>query len=391
MPYIPLDIETEPIDFAGDAYSYLGELIPGWLPSPGNLEAWLIESLAQLAGELAALAALVPEAIFRFFGESILGLPPYAATSAQAVTTWTMVDGAGYSVPAGTVIAVTPPASNDSWAFTVDEGFTLVAGQTQAFEITATALLAGAAASGLTGQVAVIDPLTFVQSVTLAQPTSGGQDAETDADYLDRLSDLLTLLSPRPILAPDFAVLARRMVPGVARATAIDLYDPTTGLTNRPRCVTVAVCDDAGEPCSPEVKQEVDDLLQSMREVNFLVYVIDPTYTTIDVTVGVFTLPGYDPVDVAQAVVDRLTAYLSPSQWGLPPYGDPGTQSWVNQTKVRYLELTEQANRVDGVDYVSTLTFGVTGTTLARVDVTLPGPAPLTRPGTIAATGYPPH
>jgi uncharacterized phage protein gp47/JayE len=65
-------------------------------------------------------------------------------------------------------------------------------------------------------------------TVTLDAPTAGGVDAESDADYLDRLHELLTLLAPRPILPNDFAVLART-VAGVGRATAIDLYNPTTG------------------------------------------------------------------------------------------------------------------------------------------------------------------
>ena len=53
---------------------------PGWLPSPGNLEAWLIEALAQLAGELRALVALVPGRDLRATSASrSCGLPPYAA------------------------------------------------------------------------------------------------------------------------------------------------------------------------------------------------------------------------------------------------------------------------------------------------------------------------
>lgn len=386
-PYIPIPFEVEPINLAGQSYDYLEGKIPGWLPSPGNLEAWLIESQALIAGELRALTALVPEAIFRYFGSTILGLPPLPATQAHATTTWHAVDAAGYTVNAGAVIAIVPPASTIGYAFTVDADFTIPAGQTTALGIGCTALDAGAAASGQTGTVQVIDPLSFIANVTLDTATSGGQDAETDDDYRNRLSALLTLLTPRPILAPDFAVLAEREIAGVARATAIDLYNPGPPVvTNCPRCVTVAVVDDAGKPVSPEVKAEVDALLQAAREVNFLVFVVDPTYTMIDVTVSATCYSVYDPSVVQASITAALTAYLSPGNWGLPPFGDTSARSWINQTKVRYLELTEVVNRVDGVHYVNSLTFRVAGGTMAIADLTLAGVAPLPLAGAITAT-----
>lgn len=385
--YIPVPVETEPTDLAGDAFDYLQGKVPGWLPAEGNLEAWLIEALAQIAGELRALTGLVPDAIFAYYGESILGLPPYPAVQANAVTTWTANNAAGYQIEGGTVIAVTPPAASTGYAFTVDADFTIPAGQTSVAGISCTALEAGAAASGLTGTVAVIDQLTFISTVTLDQATSGGSDAETNDAYLTRLSALLTLLSPRPILAPDFAVLAQRSIPAVARAVAIDLYNPGPPIdANCPRCVSVAICDAAGQPCSAAVKADVDALLQSEREVNFLAFVLDPTYTTIDVTFTVKAYPGYDPADVAARVISALTSYLTPASWGLPPAGDTSARSWINATSVRYNELISQADRVDGVHYVATLTLRVSGGTFATTDVPLAGVAPMPRPGAITGT-----
>src|SRR5215471_12791128 len=119
--YIPVPVETEPVDLAGEAFDYLG--------------------------------AQVPESIFAYYGSSILGLPPYPAVQATAMTDWTMVDAAGYTVDAGTVIAITPPASATGFAFAIDTAFTVPAGQTIASGIACRAIQAGAAASGLTGQV----------------------------------------------------------------------------------------------------------------------------------------------------------------------------------------------------------------------------------------------
>jgi hypothetical protein len=388
MPgYIPVPVETEPTDLAGEAFDYLAQQVPGWLPAEGNLEAWLIEALAQIAGELRALVALVPDAIFAYYGESILGLPPYQAVQATALTNWNTVDAAGYTVPAGTVIAVTPPASPTGYAFAVDVDVVIPAGASTATSVTCVALEAGAAASGLTGTVEVIDPLAFVSSVTLNQPTSGGQDAETTDAYLARLSALLTLLSPRPILPQDFAVLAQRTIPAIARAVAIDLYNPGPPVdANAPRCVSVVVCDSSGEPVSSSVKADADALLQAQREVNFLTFVLDPTYQAIDVSFSVMSYPGYDPNDVAARVVSQLTTYLSPASWGVPPYGDVSARSWINATSVRYLELAEQINRVDGVHYIVTLALCASGGTLGTADVALAGVAPMPRPGSITGT-----
>jgi hypothetical protein len=385
--YIPVPIDTTPVDLAAEAFDYLQGKVSGWEPANGNLESWMIEALAEIAAELRELTALVPEAIFGFFGSSILGIPPYPAVQATALTTWKAVDQAGYTITAGTIVAITPPASTEGFGFFVAADTVIPSGQDTVTGVECYALEAGSGASGLTGDLAVVDSLVFIQSVTLEAATSGGQDAETVDTYLSRLSALLTLLTPRPILPQDFAVLAQREVAGVARAVAIDLYNPGPPVdANCPRCVTVAVCDSNGEPCSSAVKQEVDDLLQGMREVNFLVFVADPTYTTIDVSFDAVCYRDWDPAEVQGRVVNALAMYLTPGAWGIPPYGDTSGRSWINVTAVRYLELTEQVNRVDGIHYVQTLQLGVHGGAMGTADLALSGVAPLPRPGTITGT-----
>jgi hypothetical protein len=388
--YIPVDVDTTATDLAAEAFGYIENQVPGWLPSPGNLEAWLIEALAQIAAELRTLVAQVPDSIFGYFGSTIMGLPPYPAAPATAVTSWTAIDNKGYTVNAGTVIAITPAGSTASYTFAVATTFTIAAGQTVVHGVQCTALQPGAAASGITGSVQVIDALDFISGVTLDQATSGGQDAEASDAYRSRLSALLLTMAPRPILPNDFAILAQRQVEGVDRATAIDLYNPGPPVNaNDPRCVTVAVCDNAGNPCSAAVKTEVDNLLQSEREVNFLVFVVDPTYTTIDVTTTVVCFPGYQPASVQTAVANALNNYLLPATWGIPPYGDTSGLSWINATVVRYLEVSAEINRVPGVDYVSALAIAVHGSALGQADVPLAGVAPMPKPGTITVTANP--
>ncbi len=392
--YIPFPIDVEPVDIEGDAFDYITAQVPGWSPSPGNLEAWLVEALAQTAGELRTIAALVPDTIFQFFGASVLGLPPYAALPAFATTSWVMQDAAGYTVDAGTVIAVTPSASLDSYAFQLVDDLVVPPGTTVVSGAQCEALLPGAAASGLSGPVVVVDQVDFVTSVTLDEPTYGGSDAEADDAYLSRLSALLTLLSPRPILPQDFAILVQQEIEGVARAVAIDLYNPGPPIdTNCPRCVTVAVVADDGTPCGSnangDIKAQALALLQSAREVNFLVFVVDPTYTKIDVSYDVQCFPGYASADVDALVQAAIEDFLAPTNWGLPTFGDSSGRSWLNTTSVRYLELAQAVNNVAGVAYIITLSLAKHGSSLGQADVALPGPAPLTQPGTISGTATP--
>lgn len=393
MPdYITPPLTTEPDDLASEAFEYLEDRIPGWLPSPGNLEAWLIESLSQLAGELTDVASAVPAEIFAYYGASILGLPAIDATPATASTTWTMVDSLGYTIQAGTLIGI-PATGDELMGFATQEDVIVPPGETVAADVIVVAEDDGTDANGLTGAPELIDALDYVAGVALDAPTGGGTDGEEPDDYLNRLRELLTLLSPRPILPNDFAVLAKQHAE-VERATAIDLYqaglplDPATG-PNTPipatsqtpveRCVTVAVVDEAGESVGKPVRQEIANTLDAQREVNFYVYVIDPSYTTINVAFSATVYAGYDSATVmAQAEAD-VAAYLSPANFGQPPFGDQ--PQWIADTKVRYLEVAETINRTEGIWYITALT--INGGT---ADVALTGPAPLPRPGTVDGT-----
>lgn len=378
MPeYIEPPIVTEPDDLAAEAFDYLQDAIPGWLPAPGNLEVWLVESLSQLAGELMDVASAVPTSIFRYFGSTILGLPPHASQAASGTTTWTARDNAGYTIEAGTLVGVAA-AGDELIPFEVQTETVIAPTTTSVAGVVIVAVDPGEEANGLDAAPVVIDPLDWVAGVVLTDETGGGIDEETDDEYLERLRELLTLLSPRPILPQDFAVLART-VAGVGRSTAIDLYNADTEETDVPRCVTVVVATDEGGVVGPDVLADVDELLQGAREVNFLVFVVDPEYTTIDVDFSFTIYPTYDPADVLARAEQAVTDFVSPANFGQVPFGDQPL--WLNDTKVRYLEVAEAINRVEGVWYVTA--FTVNGGT---VDVDLTGVGPLPEAGAI--TGH---
>lgn len=494
MPeYISVPIDTDPDVLATDAFEFLQDNIQGWLPQEGNFEVWLIEALSRMTAQLRDVTSMVPTSIFRYFGYTLMNIPPVDASQATGYTTWTAFDDLGYTIPDGTQVTMRDASGTDH-PFVTNGDVVISAGSTTTDpgEVLITAVNAGADSSGLTNPVTLIDVLGFVTDVQIVGITTGGVDAQTDADYLNHLVEQLQLMAPRPILAPDFAAMAKNIA-GVYRATAIDGLKPgineqqqiqvnagggtftvtfggqttpalaynitaaafqtalqalssigagnalvvggpgspnpvdpyiitfvnTLGsapqalMTTNPaglsgagghtaavtrtatgaaevlnveRYVTVCVVDELGQPCSTAIKAAVGAYLDSHREVNFVVPIIDPTYTTIDVQTTIKPEAGTDPNALQTNVVAAITKYLSPSEWGVPsPQREGGSDptDWVPDTKVRYLEVAQVVNNVPGVAYIVSLQTALHNASPNVVDIQMAGDVTLPLPGSI--------
>jgi uncharacterized phage protein gp47/JayE len=375
MAYIDLNIETDPEALKDEAVAYIEDALSGWVAAAGNLETIILEVVAEMASEQATIAAEVPSAVFRKVGQELFGLAPIDGIEAVGSTTWNMTDTAGHTIPAGTAVEIEDQVFETTVETTVAVGVSSATIPVEAVET-------GEAGNDLSGDVTPVDTIAFVDSVTLVGTTSGGVDAETDEEYLDRLVDELQLLAPRPIVPTDFEVMSRRIA-GVERSVAIDGYNPDDDTYDNERMIAIAAIDDDGEAVSSDIKTNIEEYLESRREVNFVVNAIDPTYTTIDVTTSVTLLPDFDAATVLASVEAAVTDFLQPYNFGRTFSGaDNVSRPWVNTTRVGYLNVAEIIRSVPGVAFIDTLT--VEGGT---VDIDLSGdPAPLTRPGTIAAT-----
>lgn len=381
--YLDIPFESDPDALSQEAFDYLSTAIPNWTPAEGNLDVWLIRAIARVAGEVQEMASAVPTTIFRYAGNNLFGITPIDAVSATGATTWTMRDNAGYTIPDGTLVGVRLSGDviipfQTVGDVIVPNGSTV----TSTGGVQISAVNPGADGSGLTGDMELIDSIGFVDSIVLESPgTTGGIDAETDDDYLNRLTLQLQLLAPRPIIPSDFSAMALD-VPGVHRALALDGYDPVTNTYDNERMVTVAAVDASGAAVATAVKTQVAALLENNREVNFQVNVIDPTFNTIDVTFAVKCDVGFtDVADVASRVSDAITAFLSAETWGLPNTGD--TITWNNEDTVRYLTLADVVHSVQGVRYIESLFIGIGGGTQTSADNVMDGAAPMPVPGNI--------
>ena len=368
--YIAPPVETDPTIIAGQAFDYLAGQLPGWQPQPGNLEVLLIEFFAQRAAEQADIASGVLTSVFRYFGQ-LVNCPAINAVPAVATATFTMIDNAGYTIPAGSVIGFRDN-SGVLRGFDLNADLVIAPGATTGTGAV-TAEDPGTVGNGLTGTATLVQVPPSVIGATMTVATNG-VDAEDDATYLSRLTETLTLLSPRPILAPDFAIVARS-VAGVFRATAIDNfkpgppYDPAAEATGQEKCVTVAVTDATGLSVGAMIRGNVTNLLQSEREQNFRVFVVDASYTTIDVTAAIIAWPSFDLTDVTTRVTAALQTLLSPATWGTDPTGNAAR--WLNDPILRSSEVYAAIMNTAGVRAVKTLTFARHGDTMGLADVTM--------------------
>lgn len=391
--YITDPIEVDETSLQNDSYDYLQENWPDWVPNDSNLETWMIPANTRIGAYVAEIASQAPPSIFRYLGSTILGIPPIAASTATVESTWTISDNpAGRTIAAGTLVALDDGDGNPI-AFEVDEDVTVGSPDltTAVGGVVLRAVEEGVASNGLGGagvEADMLDPVVWVDAVTLTSVTEGGADEESPEAYQNRLSARLTLYSERLILARDAEPLVRDIAAqnGVdVRALALDNYNPVDDTFDNERMLAVVMSVlGTGAHVSSGLKTIVDAQLQALREVNFIVNVIDPDDNTVDVTFTITPVEGADP-DVALAnALSAVETYLSPGNWGLPP---GSTTGWIQQSTLRRQEISTVINNADSVDHWDTLTIGVNGAGQTTAETfTLTGAAPLTVPDDIVGT-----
>jgi hypothetical protein len=368
----------DPDELKETVVARLRAIWPEWEPSEGNLDWQLIAAFAEKAAAIQESVTDVLRTVFRYYGSELAGVPVIDATAATGTILVTPIDtAAGYVVREGETFRFTSPDTGGAVGFQALHDVPLTNTETP---VPVVALEAGAAGSGFTGDAG--HDLAYVTSARLAAPTKGGQDAEDDDTYLARLKAELALSSPRPILADDYAVLAGRM-PEVAAAIAIDNYNGQT--YDLEGVLAVAVKNGSGLVVSTGTRSALQTMYDAEKLPGLVVYVIDPTWTPIDVTFAITAWArDFDPDTVRQAAADAVRGYLSPATWGQPDYGE--TARWVLETRVRYLEVAQVIQSVEGVRYVDSLSIGSPSVaTEANGDLILPGAAPLPLPRNISA------
>jgi Baseplate J-like protein len=354
--FVPILNEASASDYEQGVNEALEAQFEGIEFAEGDPFTWLKKAFARIGASIFDMASLMSKEAFKKFGETVVSVPPIQAAPATASSTWTMVDNAGYTVPAGTQVAI--EASGDLQVGFIAVGDTVVAPGATTATITLQAVEAGEAENELSADPTLIDALAFVSSIALDGVTTGGVDAEEEDAYLGRLVETFQLVSRALILPRDFEIDGRSY-PGIARVKCIRNYNPADKTTNNPLMQCAFPVTDAGLPVGAPKKEELLEGQQDKLVTDVIHHVEDPEYTTVDVAATFAVRSGFDPATVVAAVQTRLADYLSPANWGLPGFGDTSNSAgWENQTKVYRFELISEVDRVGGVDRVITLLLG---------------------------------
>jgi len=353
----PIVVDSDAIAQVG--YDTLTAFYPDWEPATGEADftTRLIQTFAAMVAENQTLATQAVSELIEWIGTT-LGLPPTAATYATVQSTWVLNDTDGHTIPAGTQVALVADDGTPV-TFYVQDDVHVQEGDdtTDAGEVTLVALQAGLQGSGITGNGTILDQLAFADSLTLVGTSVGGQDAEDIPEYLERFARFAQLIAPRPILPEDHALFLQVFFPTkVQRALAIDMYNADTEETDVERCVTVVPIDSDGQPLNTGDKAECLAALQAKRESTFLSFVIEPTYTTIDVAFIGITHAGYSTTGTRDQAIEAIEFLISPANWGVPESGDQSV--WQDRPVVYFQDFVKALKNVQGFSRYTSLTIG---------------------------------
>ena len=355
----------EPEDIYNAALVTLQSRIPDWQPSASNIEVMLMEALAIEVSETIFNLNRLPESMMRVL-LSLYGVARDPGSPPTATVEFTMQDDDGYTVPAGTEVAVA--LGNDEFVLLYTDIELVVPALYTTGTVTVTGTEYTSSANGIASgtDVELVDSIIGVDSAQLTTDITGGTDIETLEEWTARGVQRLQRLSDALVVPRHFTQAALEDA-NVYRATTMDNYDPDDpgGPGTNPGHVTVVAYGEFGN-LAAEDKTTLQAALEQRANANLIIHVIDPTITAVDVTATVSVNTLYVEATVLTAVEDALTAYLSPL-------------SWVWSETVRINELITVIADVEGVNYVSEVT-------LPAADITLDEGLALVETGTLTIT-----
>lgn len=148
--------------------------------------------------------------------------------------------------------------------------------------------------------IEIVDPITYVESVTNAQATSGGADPES-LDSIRRSAPASIRAINRAVTTDDYGALALQ-VAGVAYASAeASVYTS----------VTVYVAPQGGGLPASTLKSSVKSFLDQRKMIGTSITMVDPTYADVNIEVDITVQDTFGQSAVKAAVENALSALLA--------------------------------------------------------------------------------
>lgn len=344
--YVDLTVaDVDPQTVFDRALAAVEVVFPDWIPREGNTEVVLLEALATETAELVFALNRLPSAVVQIIMQ-LYGITPNLGVPADCTVDFYLADLLGHTIPAGTQVRVEVSDDSSRWVVfetdaevIVDVGYAV--GTAAATAVTAGADLNGTAA-GL--RLNVLSPLPFVNRAVLATEVGSGAAAETTEQWIARATNVLRRLTDSLVRPHEFAARTLEHYPQVARALALNAWDPGSGNPAGADLghLTVLVAGvDAAVISSPD-RADITADLEALAVANLIVHVVAPTVVTVDVAVTVRRYADTPAVTVEAAVEAAVTAALDVNVW---PFGQ----------NVYRNEIVSLVDAVAGVDLVVTV------------------------------------
>lgn len=209
-----------------------------------------------------------------------------------------------------------------------------------------------------------------IATASLATSVDGGAETETDAEYFQRASAVLSRVNSSLVTADNFTqwVLEEDRFPVVFRGITLDTTNAARGEETGSIAIVVAPLDATSSNLisgdgtgtytveDPEwgVKDEIRERAMAIAHAALSVSVVDPMLVTVKVNVSIHPATGVTGSEATLAVTDALAADLSPNVW---PWKDILRKNEV-VANVSSILLSSGAR---AVDYVTDVTLEVTG------------------------------
>lgn len=332
--------------------------------APSSVEMTLLESLAVILGPVAYSYQRAPAAVVEHL-MGLYGVRRHQGRKAVGKAKFTISTGTAMeTIPAGTHLRYHLDDYSGALDFFTTETTTIITSESVVGEAWIEAAEPGTIYNDLPIGIPLqtVNYHMHIQSVELSMRTRGGEPVETNASFDERSRAMLSRQVRALVYAEQFedAVITRE---DVGRAFAVNNYDAGTA-TNAIGHISLAVTDTTGYALPEYIKEEIQAELQAQVMGSISVHVIDPTYTTVGITVTVEADPGTNHADVQAAVVEELEKRLDPMKWDW----------WGTITG------TDIATWVDDVVGVARVI------TVPASNIVLGGVAPLPLPGVMTVT-----
>lgn len=354
----PLDVRY-PLDLANQSIAYLQASRPDWTPRNGSPEVVLIEGQAQATADVVnganqTIATVEEDILANFF--QVPRRPGVAASGALTVTFDATVST---TIATGTRFAL--PDYGVELATTAD--VTVTAATSAVLPVAASvasSLINGVAAGAA---VDVLDSVPNLLTVAVSTTFSGGQDPETDLEYVLRARWRCARVTNSLVVADHFSAYV--LEDGRAsNARTISSWDgtgtvPTTGAGTDGGHTTV-VTYGRGANLDAGVRAELGAAMTLITSVDNTVHVVSATVVTVPVTVSVKAYPGYSSTEVQAAAVAAVSEFLAP-------------ETWVFGATVVANQILDRITSIPQVDYVVALSAPVADVALAANEVPVAG------------------